>query len=158
MPSSDADAAHPTLLKARLLRQQREFPEARHLLEKALVQWPQNDEIKALLLETEKDQLAQNCQNKDERDEAGVFEGPWQALFVGVMGVAGASVLLYMIAQTVAFMLRFGFDAPHAMYTRGTRELYYVPAHSTLGFPLFLLCIFVWLIKLAVQSFRSRVY
>jgi hypothetical protein len=148
-----------TLLKVHLLRRQDAFDDARSILEEALVLWPQNDEIKALLLQTEKDQLAaRRAQNKP-GDRAGLADEPHQLLVLGIAGVLlGALVLCFLLIPTVRYMVHHGLNATYAVYPRypgggyhGTPS--YVPAHTFLTFAVLAFAGCVWMVVHAVRSY-----
>jgi hypothetical protein len=151
---STGDDVESLLVKVHLLRQREDFDEARHLLETALARWPESQEVKDLLLQTEKDQLAASRQSGSEVD-IGMFDEPWKAAVVGVLGVAGMGAALFMMGETIVLMARSGFAVPQAVSMRGTHEVYYVPAYSTLALPLLLFCFCLWLVVQAVKSFRE---
>lgn len=147
------DGREQALMKARRLRQQRDFDAARSLLETAVTQWPESPEVKDLLLQTEKDQLAAKVQNRGEVDTE-LFAAPWQAIVLGAIGILGMGTTLFLMGETVLYMVRFGFGASQAVYTRGTYSVYYVPAHSTLTLWSLGFCFCVWIIRLAAKNFR----
>jgi hypothetical protein len=161
VPESDAvicmagDDINSTLVKVRLFRQRGEMDKVRLLLEKALVQWPQNEQVKDLLLQTEKDRLALKRERNKGSDGAGLIESPWKLFALGLFGVMCAGGVFFgILLPRIIFMVRFGFAAPVAQYSRANYDnRYYVPAHYTLIMPLFGLAFFVWIILYAVRSY-----
>lgn len=135
-----ADDAHSALLQARLLRRRGEWDQARALLEQALGQWPQNQEVRDLLLQTEKDQLSAK-RRKGGDDSAGfmstgLVDDPRQLVGVGLIGLVFSGVMLFKLVNLLAFMIHFGFAAPHPVYGRWGVLVYHVPAYTLLTFPL----------------------
>jgi hypothetical protein len=161
-PPSPQDAgasdAYYMLVKAQLLRQREAWAEARALLEKAIVQWPQNEEAKELLLQTEKDQLAARRKHKSDDSGVGYWEDTRELLTIGLGGVLITGLTLFHIAHIIAFMVRHrSVAAPMAMRMRGGNfdDVDYVPAHFNLVLPVLFLCLGVWGIVHAIRSYLS---
>lgn len=161
IPSNDArlaeDELRLLLIRVHLLRKKKEFDEARLQLDEALVRWPQSQEIKDLLLQTEKDQLADKRlkSGNDSEMDIGMFERPWQAVVIGLLGLACMGGTLFIIGETIMYMVRFGVAAPWAVAVRGMNSVYYVPTYTTLSIPLLGFCFFLWIFVQALKSLRS---
>jgi hypothetical protein len=145
------------LVRVHALRRQEQFDDARLLLETALTQWSESQEVKDLLLQTEKDQLATRRMKKpdDSEMDVGIVEKPWQAIAIGLFCLVAMGAILFDIGRTVIHMVRFGVAAPWAVSTRGTYQVYYVPTYTTLWIPLCFFCFLLWVFVQAVKSFRS---
>ncbi len=151
--------SHSTLLNARLHRQRGEMVEARLVLEKAMLQWPHDEEIREFLLQTEKDQLALKREKKKGSDGAGLLESPWQLVFFGFVGIVGAAFSLYMISTTIVYLVHHGINTQ--MEVRSRVEVphsggsYTIPVYSELTTWFVFFCLCLGLVVYAVRSYRA---